>query len=81
MDNQHLPVIGPEPLTLTVSQTAKRLQIGKNQVYELIHAGDLPAIRLGNRFLVVAELLEEWLKQKVKLQQLEHGQPSSMAWL
>lgn len=71
----------PKPLTLTVPQTAALLQIGKNQVYELIHAGRLPAIRLGNKFLVVDEVLGEWLEREVERQQAERttsvwqGQP------
>lgn len=77
MDNYTLAATDPKPLTLTVPQTAELLQIGKNQVYELIHAGRLPAIRLGNKFLVVTEVLHDWLEREVELQRAER---TTSAW-
>lgn len=51
--------------TLTVEETAKVLGVGRNQVYAAIHQGDIPAIRLGRRFLIPIARLEEKLGIKI----------------
>ncbi|MGH8908854.1 MAG: helix-turn-helix domain-containing protein [Egibacteraceae bacterium] len=40
------------PAALTVEQTARILGIGRNQAYEAVAAGNLPAIRIGRRWVV-----------------------------
>jgi excisionase family DNA binding protein len=47
----------PQPLTITVTEAAKRLGIGKNQCYEAVHRGELPAIKIGKRILVPLKAL------------------------
>jgi excisionase family DNA binding protein len=41
-----------QPLTVTVEQAAKLLGIGRSTAYELVHAGDIPSLRLGRRIVV-----------------------------
>jgi len=48
-------------MTLTVEETAKRLGIGRNQAYEAIKRGELPAIRIGKRLLVPEAALDRML--------------------
>lgn len=40
---------------LTVAEVANRLRVSKMTIYRLIHAGDLPALRVGHSFRVPAD--------------------------
>lgn len=40
------------PRFMTVSEVAEVMRVSKMTVYRLIHAGDLPAIRVGKSFRV-----------------------------
>lgn len=52
----------PTPRFVTVSEVADVMRVSKMTVYRLIHAGELPAIRVGKSFRVpyaaVQDLLE-----------------------
>ncbi len=41
-----------ERLTMSVTEAAKRLGIGRNQAYEAIRRGEIPSVRIGRRLLV-----------------------------
>lgn len=60
------------PLTLTVEQAAKLLGIGRSTVYELVHTGDIPSLRLGRRIVVPKARLAEFLGEP----DLAHGTES-----
>ena len=45
--------MGEDRLTLSVPEAAKVLGIGRNLCYDLIKMGEIPAIRLGRRRLLV----------------------------
>ena len=47
-----------EKLTLTVTECAKRLGIGRNSAYEAVARGEIPVIRIGKRLLVPKAALE-----------------------
>jgi excisionase family DNA binding protein len=51
----------PAPATMTVEEVAKRLRIGRNQAYEAVHDGKIPAIRIGTRWLVPTAALDRLL--------------------
>jgi excisionase family DNA binding protein len=51
----------PEAVTITVDEAATRLRIGRNQAYEAVRRGDIPAIRVGARWLVPTVALERLL--------------------
>ncbi len=52
-----------ERLTVSVTEAARMLGISKNLAYSLAHSGGLPAIRLGQKRMVVSRLqLENLLK-------------------
>ena len=50
-----------DTLTLTVTECAKRLGIGRNLAYEAIARGEIPVIRVGKRLLVPKIALEKML--------------------
>lgn len=52
-------------MTLTVPETAKVLGISRNMAYALVREGRIPAIRLGERRLVVPVAAIEQLLAKV----------------
>lgn len=56
----------PAPRFMTVTEVADVMRVSKMTVYRLIHAGELPAIRVGKSFRVpqsaVSQLLDStWL--------------------
>jgi excisionase family DNA binding protein len=40
------------PTLLTVSEVAEKLRVSKMIVYRMVHAGDLPSIRVGRSFRI-----------------------------
>ncbi|MCM1228396.1 MAG: helix-turn-helix domain-containing protein [Clostridium sp.] len=49
---------------LSVMETAKSLGVCRQKVYELIHKGDLPCIRIGRRYVIPKSAFEQWLKKQ-----------------
>jgi excisionase family DNA binding protein len=47
-----------DQLTLSVEETARLLGISPGLAYELVHRGELAAIRLGRRILVPRQVVE-----------------------
>jgi excisionase family DNA binding protein len=47
--------------TTTIEVAAKRLKIGRNQAYGAAQRGELPAFKIGNRWLVVTAALNRML--------------------
>lgn len=56
MENQ------PSPRLLTVNEVADVMRVSKMTVYRLIHAGELPAIRVGKSFRVPQGALDQLLE-------------------
>jgi excisionase family DNA binding protein len=52
------------PDVLTVPQTAAALGLGRSSVYKSIHRGEIPAIRIGRRILVVKMRLMQFLEME-----------------
>jgi len=50
-----------EKQTLTVTEVARCLGIGRNSAYEAIARGEIPVIRVGKRLLVPKVAFEKWL--------------------
>ena len=46
------------PLTMSVTAAARALGISRGLAYELVHRGELPAVRLGRRLLVPVAALD-----------------------
>ena len=47
---------------LTVAEVAAIMRVSKMTVYRLVHAGDLPAIRVGRSFRVPAQAVHDYLR-------------------
>jgi excisionase family DNA binding protein len=45
---------------ITVDEIAARLSLGRLTVYELLNRGEIPAIRLGKRWIVTRHAYEAW---------------------
>jgi excisionase family DNA binding protein len=57
---------GDQPLSevrfLTVAEVAGIMRVSKMTVYRLVHAGDLPAIRVGRSFRVPEQAVHDYLR-------------------
>ena len=48
---------------LTVAEVAASLRVSKMTVYRLVHAGDLPAVRVGRSFRVPEDAVDDYLRK------------------
>lgn len=48
---------------LTVAEVAASMRVSKMTVYRLVHAGDLPAARVGRSFRVPEDAVNEYLRK------------------
>ncbi len=55
--------VQPEPLIFTVAETAKLMRMGLNKVYEAIHAGEIPSVKIGCRYYVPRAALKRMLAE------------------
>ncbi len=49
---------------LTPTQLAEYLSLGRDKVYALLAAGELPAVKLGRTYRTPRRALEEWLQRQ-----------------
>lgn len=56
----------PDPMTLSVREAAQQLGVGRNRVYDLIRAGDLPHLRIGKTIRVPTEHLAAWIAARTE---------------
>jgi len=56
----------PEPLSevrfLTVAEVAAVMRVSKMTVYRIVHAGEIPAVRVGRSFRVPEKAVHEYLR-------------------
>lgn len=57
-----MDIIAHGRLAYSIRQAAAMVGLGKSKLYELIRAGELPTVLVGNRRLVRAESLAEFLR-------------------
>lgn len=55
-----------EKLAYNIPELAKILGIGIPAARDLCHTADFPALKVGNRFLVPKQALENWLMAQVE---------------
>ena len=48
---------------LTVSEVAAMMRVSKMTVYRLVHAGELPAVRVGRSYRVPERAIHDYLRQ------------------
>lgn len=56
-EDRKAQVIEQLPVLLTPKDVMDILGVGKNTVYRLLDSGELPAVRIGNRWRVASESL------------------------
>ena len=49
----------PDGPTMTVQQYREIIPAGENQTYEALHSGDIPAVRIGNRWHILTGPLKK----------------------
>ena len=52
----------PAPLTYTVDQVAALLGIARGVAYESVRTGEIPATRVGRRWLIPRKRFHAWLE-------------------
>ena len=50
---------------LTIAEVAEIMRVSKMTVYRLVHAGEMPAVRVGRSFRVHASAVNEYLEASV----------------
>ena len=50
---------------LTVAEVASAMRVSKMTVYRLVHAGELPAVRVGRSFRVPEDAVNEYLRKQL----------------
>lgn len=55
------------PRFLTVAEVAQLARVSRMTVYRMVHAGELPAIRVGKSFRVPEAAVEEMLSEGLPL--------------
>jgi len=60
-DDEAEYVIEDDRAVYTVRQVAWLLSLSRGTTYELLRAGDIPATRLGNRWIIPRERFHTWL--------------------
>lgn len=53
-----------QPLLLTMAQVAKKLNLGRTKVYELVATEGLPVVRFGRAVRVSVTSLQQWIEQR-----------------
>jgi len=48
---------------LTIAEVAAKMRVSKMTVYRLVHAGELPAVRVGRSFRVTEDDVNEYLRK------------------
>ncbi len=52
------------PLTLTVPQFCKQMNISRTVAYEMINSKGFPAFRVGAKYLINSRALQQWINQQ-----------------
>ena len=55
--------MGPEKQTLSVTETAKILGIGRNLCYARIKTGEIPVIKIGRRYVIPQKAMQKLLSE------------------
>lgn len=50
-----------DPLTMTIPDARRAMGIGQTKIYELIASGEIEAVKVGARTLIVVASIKQWL--------------------
>jgi excisionase family DNA binding protein len=56
-----------DKLVYNAHEVSKVLNIGMNKVYELISQGKIPHVKVGRKYIIPKEALENWLKESAAI--------------
>lgn len=73
---------GPEQRRLrylTVAEVAETMRVSRMTVYRMVHAGELPAVRVGRSFRVPQDALEAYLAASSVEAETEGGSPEQLS--
>ncbi len=60
----------------TPAEIAGAVGLTSGRIYQLIHDGELPAVRIGGRIRVPVDAWQEWLRQKrAEAGEVRRGEP------
>lgn len=51
---------------MTAEQLASYLSFSKNWIYRKAEAGELPGIKMGNRWRFKKSIIDQWLEQRIR---------------
>ena len=54
----------PSQLCINPTEAARQLHISRTKMYELLHHGVIPHVKLGRRILIPTKELERWLHEQ-----------------
>ena len=60
----HVETREPRPQYVTVAEVAARLRVSNMTVYRLVQSGNLPAVRVGRSYRILAADVERWLAEQ-----------------
>jgi excisionase family DNA binding protein len=55
-----------EPTLLTIEETMKKLRVGRSKLYRMMGSEGLPVFRSGRYVRIPADLLQEWIRERVQ---------------
>ena len=53
-----------QAILLKVEEAARLLSIGRSKLYELLAAGEIPAVHIGRAVRINREALEAWVREQ-----------------
>lgn len=59
---------------LTVVEVAELMRVSRMTVYRLVHAGELPAVRVGRSFRVPQDALDAYLRSSATVEPEGYGE-------
>jgi len=61
---------------LTIPEAAKQLRLSRSTAYRMVQDGELPALTIGKRVLIPADLLDQWITDHTRLAIVRDGRAS-----
>lgn len=53
-------------LTISIPDAARLMGVGKNRVYEMAKSGQIPVLKIGNRYIIPKANFEAWLTEQAE---------------
>ena len=53
-------------LTISIPDAARLMGVGKNRVYAMAKSGQIPVLKVGNRYIIPKANFEAWLAEQAE---------------